>query len=407
MAMFARPSTAFARKSGWILICWMSWTVFGPQAVAQASATVQGPELALVDAYPNLEFERPVFVAYAKEDAKVAYVVEQVGKVVAVAGENTKARTRTFLDIRSKVYTKHNEEGLLTLAFHPQYQDNGYFYVYYSANNPRRGVLSRFQRSAGQPSQADPESEHVILEIAQPWGNHNGCMILFGPDNYLYVSLGDGGAANDPLDSGQDLSTLLGTILRIDVDSPSPGLAYGIPEDNPFIGREDARAEIWAYGLRNVWRMSFDRKTGDLWAADVGQNLYEEIDLIKKGGNYGWRIREGMHDFKAGATTGPFEEPIVEYHHRMGLSVTGGYVYRGTRIPALQGAYLYGDYLSKRVWALRYEDGEVVSNDVILKPQESTYVASFAETPDGEILLCGFDNPQKWTGKVYKLQAKK
>jgi len=275
-------------------------------------------------------------------------------------------------------------------------------------------VVSQFQTRADDPNRADPDSERVILEVEQPWGNHNGSTVLFGPDGYLYISLGDGGAANDPLGSGQDLSTLLGTILRIDVDRQDDGRAYAIPADNPFVHRPGARGEIWAWGLRNVWRMSFDRETGDLWAGDVGQNRWEEIDLITKGGNYGWNIREGRHAFKAAASAEALIDPVVEYPQRrgreiIGLSVTGGYVYRGDRLAGLRGAYIYGDYVTGRIWALRYADGEVLAHREIYTPSTPVYIASFGEGPDGELYICGFDNLNGrpgGRGRLYRLNVR-
>ncbi len=211
--------------------------------------------------------------------------------------------------------------------------------------------------------------------------------------------------------SGQDLSTLLGTILRIDVDRQDDGRAYAIPADNPFVDRPGARGEIWAWGLRNVWRMSFDAETGDLWAGDVGQNAWEEIDLITKGGNYGWNIREGRHVFRAAASAEPLIDPVVEYPQRrgreiVGLSVTGGYVYRGDRLAGLRGAYIYGDYVTGRIWALRYADGEVLAHREIYAPPPPVYIASFGEGPDGEVYICAFDRldgRRGGRGRLYRL----
>ena len=250
------------------------------------------PAVDLVRAFRKLTFRRPLFLTHAGDASGRLFVGEQRGVIRVFANRPDVQLAGVFLDIQSKVRMAHNEEGLLSLAFHPQYARNGSFFIYYSASDPRRGVLSRFNVRRDDPEVADPASEQVILEVEQPWGNHNGATVLFGPDGFLYLSLGDGGSAGDPLNSGQDLSTLLGSILRIDIEHKADGRAYAIPADNPFVDRPGARGEIWAYGLRNVWRMSFDRSTGDLWAGDVGQNAWEEIDLITKGGNYGWNIRE-------------------------------------------------------------------------------------------------------------------
>jgi quinoprotein glucose dehydrogenase len=270
-------------------------------------------------------------------------------------------------------------------------------------------VLSRFTVSADDPDSADRDSEHVIFEIDQPWGNHNGCTILFGPDGYMYFSLGDGGSANDPLRSGQDLTTLLGTILRIDVSGSTAEKPYAVPADNPFVGDDEAQDEIWAFGLRNVWRMSFDRETGDLWAGDVGQNKWEEIDLIVKGGNYGWDIREGAHEFKKNKqpSRGPLIDPVTEYPRASGLSVTGGYVYRGTKQPSLVGVYLYADYASGRVWGLRYENGSVTEQREVLEPIPPKYISSFGEDEAGEVYVTTFDkhDGRGSTGRVFRVTA--
>ncbi|HEX5442323.1 MAG TPA: PQQ-dependent sugar dehydrogenase, partial [Pirellulales bacterium] len=223
---------------------------------------------------------------------------------------------------------------------------------------PHTSVISRFRVSKDDPNRADPASEEEILRIGQPYWNHNGGTMVFGPDGYLYIGLGDGGKRDDPHGNGQNLGTLLGSILRIDVDHRDVGKAYAIPKDNPFVGRPGARGEIWAYGVRNIWRMAFDRKTGKLWAADVGQDIWEEIDLIVRGGNYGWNLREATHKFgPKGADPRPdLIEPIYEYHHDAGKSITGGQVYRGQRVPELAGAYLYADYITGQVYALRYDE---------------------------------------------------
>jgi glucose/arabinose dehydrogenase len=305
-------------------------------------------------------------------------------------------QTQLFLDISAKVrYSDNeNEEGLLGLAFHPKYKQNGEFFVFYTDKNAKlTNVVSRFKVSKDDPNKADPASEEVLLRFTKPFWNHDGGTIAFGPDGYLYITHGDGGAANDPFGHGQNLKSLLGKVLRIDVDSKgelegvSPRRNYGIPKDNPFVGRNDALPEIWAYGLRNLWRMAFDRKTGKLWAGEVGQNLYEEINIIQKGGNYGWNLREALHPFGAKGV-GPRNDlidPIWEYHHDIGKSITGGSVYRGALLPELEGYYLYGDYVSGRIWALRYDEAKkrVVANRII--KDRSVPIMSFGEDEKGEV----------------------
>jgi len=346
------------------------------------------------------------------------FVVEQNGRIRVFENSPDHGTPDVFLDIRPAVRRKNNEEGLLSLAFHPLYATNGFFYVYYSASDPRRGVLSRFQVSADDPNRAEPGSEKVILEVDQPYGNHNGSTVLFGPDGYLYISLGDGGSAFDPQDNGQNLSTLLGTILRIDVDREQDGRGYAVPADNPFVDRPGARGEIWAYGLRNVWRMSFDRETGELWAGDVGQNMWEEIDLITRGGNYGWRIREAAHPFKQGTPPDPMIDPVVEYPQRrgkgrsrelVGMSITGGYVYRGKTQEQLVGVYLYGDYVTGRIWGLRYRDGRITEHRQIFVRPPRVYISSFGEDAAGEVYVCSFDRMNGsggGTGRLYRVVVK-
>lgn len=238
------------------------------------------------------------------------------------------------------------------------------------------------------------------MEIEQPYGNHNGGCIRFGPDGHLYIGLGDGGAAHDPHGNGQNLQTLLGAILRIDVDHEDAGRNYAIPRDNPFAGRQNALGEIWAYGLRNVWRMQFDRVTGDLWAGDVGQNRYEEVNLIRRGGNYGWKIREGFHPFapEAKQTGGPLIDPVAEYFHSEGLSVTGGQVYRGTKLPEYEGAYFYGDYVSGRIWIVRHDGTKATENRKVA--QTGLSISAFGADAHGNMVLTAFD------GNLYRLRKR-
>lgn len=334
---------------------------------------------------------RPIVLTYSPDDTNRVFVATQRGVIHAFENRQDAEKTQVFLDITDKVSydDKQNEEGLLGFAFHPDYRKNGEFYIYYTTTSePNTSVISRFRVSADDPSKADPKFEEELLRIKQPFWNHNGGTIAFGPDKKLYIGLGDGGAANDPHENAQNLSTLLGSILRIDVDSKSNGKPYGIPADNPFVGLKGAKPEIWAYGLRNVWRLSFDRETGTLWAADVGQNLWEEINIITRGGNYGWNLREATHPFGSKGTEAAdakLIDPIWEYDHQVGKSVTGGMVYRGDRLPELVGTYLYADYITGKVWGLKYDEekGEVVSNKAI--DSEKLPIISFGDDAAGDV----------------------
>lgn len=350
--------------------------------------------------FPSLSFARMTYLTHAGDGSGRLFVTLQPGVVMVFPNHPDAASADTFLDIRDRVSDKGNEEGLLGLAFDPKYAENGHFYVYYSAAGPRRSVLSRFSVSPGSTA-ADPASELVLLKIPQPFSNHNGGQIAFGPDGYLYVGLGDGGRSGDPFDNGQDRSTLLGSILRIDVGTVGERGGYGIPPDNPFRAAGDgSRPEIWAYGLRNPWRFSFDLETGDLWVADVGQNQYEEVDLIEPGGNYGWNVMEGNSCFSpsTGCSTEGLIRPVVQYGREDGCSITGGYVYRGSRLPSLRGAYVYGDFCSGRIWALRY-DGTVVSEHLELIDSELR-ISSFGLDESGELYILSFDE------KIYRLAGK-
>ena len=356
------------------------------------------PSVRMVPAFPSLHFTRPLWLTYPPDGSGRLFVVEQRGVIHVFPGRRDVAETKVFLDLRDVVRASHNEEGLLALAFHPRYRDTGHFFVYHSASSPLRNLIARYRVSPADADRADPSTRTVILDLPKPFGNHNGSTLLFGPDGYLYASTGDGGSAGDPQGNGQDLSSLLGKILRLDVDREDRSRRYAVPRDNPFLGRSGARGEVWAYGLRNVWRMSFDRETGDLWAADVGQDRWEEIDLVVKGGNYGWNLREGRHRFRPGRATGPLIEPIVEYGHDVGRSVTGGYVYRGTRLPRLKGAYVYADFATGTVWALRYTGGRVTAHREILSQTQN--IASFGEGPDAELYILCFD------GRIYRFEER-
>ena len=326
-------------------------------------------------------------LAQPDDGSERLFVTEQDGRILVFPNEQQIGKASLFLDIQGRVNTSHNEEGLLGLAFDPDYKDNGRFYVYYSASNPRRSVISRFKAHSQDPDIAEEGSELIILEILQPHGNHNGGDLQFGPDGHLYISLGDGGAGGDPHGNGQNRRTLLGSILRIDVSEPSQQDPYAVPPDNPFVGIPDFRPEIWAYGLRNPWRISIDAATGLLWAGDVGQSRWEEIDLIEKGRNYGWNIMEGGSCFapRANCDTTGLHLPLVEYSSDQGCSVIGGYVYRGLRLPALRGAYVYGDFCSGLIWALRY-DGQRVTEHLMIVAT-GLQITSFGRDLNGELYV--------------------
>ena len=348
-------------------------------------------------AFPSLSFSMPVDFQHPGDGTDRLFVVEQAGVIRVFQNEMMTTDTQVFLDIQHLVLFG-GEQGLLGLAFHRDYEINGFIYVDYTAPDPRRTVIARFQVDPGNPNQADPESINVILEVNQPYGNHNGGQISFGPDGFLYVAFGDGGAGGDPEESGQDPTTILGSIIRIDVDNVSHDRNYGIPADNPFVGNISGyREEIFAYGLRNPWRFSFDAETGQLWTGDVGQNLYEEIDIVVNGGNYGWDIMEGFHCFEPaeGCDQSGLRLPVWEYDHNIGSSITGGFVYRGENLPSLIGKYVYADYVSGLIWALDYKSG-LAGENIELFDFDESMITSFGIDRYNELYFCSID------GHIYR-----
>ncbi len=331
-------------------------------------------------------FDRPIFVGNAGDASGRLFVVEKQGRILVV--QNGQVRDEPFLDITDRVRSDAYEQGLFSVAFHPGYPTNGRIFVDYTDHNGDT-VVSEFAADPGQ-ARADPQSERVLLQIEQPYQNHNGGMIAFGPrDGYLYISAGDGGSGGDPLQHGQNPGTLLGSLLRIDVNAES---GYAIPVDNPFASQPDKRAEIFAYGLRNVWRFSFDRVTGDLWLADVGQNDLEEVHLalapLRGGLNYGWNIMEGSVCFPPivpRCASEGLQIPVAEYGRDFGCSITGGYVYRGQAFPALAGAYIFGDYCSGRVWTLQLDDQGAWQ--MVQRADFDFLIPTFGEGGDGEIYV--------------------
>lgn len=349
----------------------------------------------------------PVSFATAGDDRW--FVVEQPGRIVIV--KDRKVLPTPFLDITGKVEMGqgYTEKGLLGLAFHPEYRTNGKFYVYYSAPLKEKGldhksVLSEFRVSASDPDKAET-AERVLLEVNEPQSNHNGGQIAFGPDNYLYIGLGDGGSAGDPhgkTGNGQSLNTLLGKILRIDVNSGTP---YAVPKDNPFTAQAGARKEIWAYGLRNPWRFSFDRKTGELYCGDVGQDAYEEVDIIKKGGNYGWRAREGFHEFDNDLPQKGYIDPVFEYPRNMGICIIGGYVYRGKKYSQMDGRYFFADWTGK----VYYIEPSAPTKEAVKVPfDKDVLINSFGEDADGELYVLAQEGQgaASASGIIYRVVAK-
>jgi glucose/arabinose dehydrogenase len=349
--------------------------------------------ISLNNAFSSLTFSKPLDLQSPQDGTNRIFVAEKGGVIKSFDNIDSTKVVFTFLDISNKTATA-SELGLLGFAFHPDYSTNGFLFVTYTPSESL-AVVSRFKVSETDANVVDESSETIILEIAQPNTNHNGGQLAFGADGYLYIASGDGGGAGDPDANAQNLETLLGKILRIDVNNQDAGLNYAIPTDNPFVENENARGEIYAYGLRNPWRFSFDNQTNTIWAADVGQDELEEIDLIEKGGNYGWNILEGSscyQETECDATD--LIVPLYEYgHSNNDKSVTGGYVYRGNALPNLKGYYIYGDFISGRIWAL----DQAGNNKLLL--ETGLNISSFGIDENNELYMCSFD------GKIYKLTS--
>lgn len=346
-----------------------------PTATAQEAIAIPDPGTATWVLVAG-DFRRPVAVTHTGDER--LFIVEQEGVIWIL--ENNVRMVEPFLDLRQQVNDRANEQGLLGLVFHPEFAQNGLFYVNYTAGNGETRV-SRFKQGQ-DPNRADITSEAIILTIDQPYGNHNGGSMVFGSDGYLYIGTGDGGSGGDPLGNGQRLNTMLGKILRLDVDTAQP---YAIPPDNPF-ALGGGLPEIWAYGLRNPWRIAFDKVGGDLFIADVGQSQWEEINFQAAdsvgGENYGWNLREGAHPYADGEVA--WTDPVVEYDHGLGCSVTGGEIVRDIRLPEWSGVYLYGDYCTGRIWGL-LSDGQGWSNQLLY---ESNFtLSSFGQDSTGRIFL--------------------
>ncbi len=341
--------------------------------------------------FGNEQFQQPVFMLQPPGERERWLVIERRGRVIALNADGS--GRQTLLDLQGRIDSGPMEAGLLGIAFHPRFADNGRLFLSYTRDgSPLISVLAEYHSPDRQ--RIDGQSERVLLEVEQPYTNHNGGHIAFGPDGYLYYGLGDGGSGGDPKNNGQNPETLLGAMLRLDVDGTQP---YAIPPDNPFV-KSGGRGEIYAWGLRNPWRWSFDRQEGTLWVGDVGQDQWEEVNRVGKGDNLGWSRWEGLHCFRRGCSVEEVVMPVAEYGHDKGCSITGGYVYRGKALPKLVGHYVYGDFCSGTVWSLD-------SRHPRAKPQEllrsGKRIPSFAEGNDGELYLLDFAS-----GRIFQFISK-
>ncbi len=354
-----------------------------------------GSNFSITQAFPSLQFSKLTDFQDPDDGTNRFFVLEQTGKIYHFINDSATATRTLYLDISFKVAVGV-ENGLLGLAFHPNFSTNRYFYIHY-INTSGQSVISRYEADQSDPSIADSNSELILLTISKAENYHHGGQLAFGPDGYLYSSIGDGGPQGDPLNRGQNRNELLGSLLRIDVDTTSNGLNYGIPSDNPFVGKSvKVREELFAYGFRNPWRFSFDSVNGNIWLADVGLSSREEVNLVVKGGNYGWKIFEGNVCLEGAiaCASKKFKKPVYEYPRNLGQSITGGYVYRGTALPSLIGRYLYADFLTGKIWALKYENNKAT---VITLVDTSLFISSFGQDKDGEVYILSY------SGKIYKL----
>jgi glucose/arabinose dehydrogenase len=344
--------------------------------------------------FSNVSLSSATTLVQAPDDASRWFATEKSGRVVVFADDTVNAAGAVFLDISDRVDAGPNEAGLLGIAIHPDFADNGEVFVSYTAGGPLTSVVSRF-RSFDNNQTLDPFSEEILLTITQPQSNHNGGNIAFGTDGFLYIGFGDGGGGGDPRGNGQDATNLHGTIARIDVDTV---MGYAIPAGNPFAANATcvqgyggaSCPEIYAWGFRNPWRFSFDSATGELWVGDVGQGNWEEVDRVEIGRNYGWNVREGAHCYPAGSSCSGdgLTDPITEYSHSLGNSVTGGFVYRGSAIPQLQGQYVFGDFGTGRIWAV--PAASPIATTAVEIADTGHQIASFAQGVDGELYLIDY-----------------
>ncbi len=368
----------------------------GGRSSSSAARQAEGMSFLLERVFPALTFSQPVAMLQAPADESRWFVVEKAGRVLIFDNDDVVQTASVFVGLGDRVEAGPSEAGFLGMAFHPEFSDNGEVFLSYTAPGPAGAVplISKVSRFLVTDSgdQLDPTSEEILLSVDQPFTNHNGGNIAFGPDGFLYIGLGDGGSGGDPQGNGQNTQTLLGAMLRIDVDTGSP---YSIPADNPFV-LGGGRPEIFAWGLRNPWRWSFDRLTGELWVGDVGQNQLEEVNRIVAEGNYGWNRFEGTLCFSGACDPAGLIPPVAEYSHGEGCSITGGFVYRGTDIPELEGTYLYGDFCTGTLWGLdSHTDGTLAPR---LLTETALRISSFVEGNDGELFVLDYTG-----GTVHRL----